>query len=113
MIDIAQLRRIETLSHPNEGEPVEVPALELTDADYKAAHEAVHQLGSRLTVETILEAVASRHCRERQLSAALRSLAVTEADICDSHDIIKQWRAYYGFALDENGEFQYSPVPMN
>ena len=113
MTDIDRLRRIETLRHPNKVEPVELPALELTDADYQAAHEAVHQLDTRLTIEMYLEAVAARHCLERQLMEIARSQAVTHADLNDSHDIIKQWRAYNGFTMDERDEIHYAPVPMN
>jgi len=113
MTDIDRLRSIEWLTQPNEVEPVEVPILEMIDADYQAAHEKARELSSRLTMDVYLETQVENQCLRRLLMEALRSRALSQADHRNCEDIITQWRAYNGFTMDKHGEIHYAPVPMN
>jgi hypothetical protein len=51
--------------------PVLLPELTLTKADYEAAAEAYRKLDDCCFEVVFLHEVAARHCRERQLAAAL------------------------------------------
>ncbi|HXC97662.1 MAG TPA: hypothetical protein VNU92_18320 [Edaphobacter sp.] len=48
-----------------------LPPLELDKSDYEAANEAFRQLDDSFFEVVFLKEVAARHCRERQLKAAL------------------------------------------
>jgi hypothetical protein len=87
---IDSLNKIEFLSSPNVVEPISMPTLKFTDDTPK---------------ETLF---ATLQQQERQLKDALQALAVTSADLNDSHDIIKQWRAHNGFTSDERGNVLYT-----
>lgn len=102
------LRGIERLEQLNAIAPVTMPELEITDADYQAAHEACQNSGSRLTPETFIQQYAELKCRERQLVEALKSLALERADHNDAEDIIKRWREHAGFSMDEDGQIHFA-----
>jgi len=46
---------------------------------------------------------------ELQLKDTLYTLAVMKADLNDSREIIKQWRAHNGFTSDDEGMIHYTP----
>jgi hypothetical protein len=48
-----------------------LPKLELTDADYAAAADALRQLDDCFYEVVFVHEVAARHCRERQLNEEL------------------------------------------
>ena len=54
-----------------EAQPVLLPDLTLTKADYQAAAEAYRKLDDCTFEVVFLHEVAARRCRERQLAAAL------------------------------------------
>jgi len=56
---------------PHALEPDSLPPLELDKSDYEAANEAFRQLDDCFFEVIFLHEAASRHCRERQLKAAL------------------------------------------
>jgi hypothetical protein len=60
-------------------------------------------------MDTLLQAIATRYSRERQMASLLRSLAVEKADHQDAEAIIEKWRAYYGFRMDEQGNISFDP----
>jgi hypothetical protein len=78
-----------TASRPGTPSKVLLPELELTDADYEAAAEALNKLDDCFFEVIFVHEVAARHCRERQLNAALARKSPTKSR---SNDIINQWK---------------------
>jgi hypothetical protein len=111
-----RLSAIEYLSKPNEVQLIPMPALALTDADYKAAdseldnvRDIMRQASGETNVQSISALMAVIQKRDIQFKDALHTLAVTKADLNDSNDIIKQWRAHSGFTSDDEGVIHYTP----
>ena len=78
-------------SHTRPTDQVLLPELDLIDADYEAAAEALRKLEDCFSEVVFVHEVAARHCRERQLAASLRNQA-TEPDLSHARDFIKQWQ---------------------
>jgi hypothetical protein len=85
---------IEYLRNPNKVKPVSMPTMEITESNYINASK-----------ESLFAVIQQQ---QRQLKDALRSLSIASADLNDSHDIIKQWRAHNGFVSDQNGEIRFT-----
>ena len=77
-------------SPPEDTNQVFLPELELTDADYEAAGEALRKLEDCSFEVVFVHEVAARHCRERQLRELLRSQTFPASKRAPSKDFIKQ-----------------------
>src|SRR5271154_6286989 len=76
---------------PEASSHVLLPELELTDADYAAAAEALRKLEDCFSEVVFIHEVAARHCRERQLHAELaRRSGVIGSQHSRGKDFIKQ-----------------------
>jgi hypothetical protein len=109
------VREIEHLDNANEVQFISLPAVELTEADYTAAADGLADISNHVTeasgernMQSIVALYAVVQKREQQLTETLRSLAVTKADLNDSHDIIKRWRQHCGYTSDQDGEIHFS-----
>jgi hypothetical protein len=73
--------------------PVPLPELDFTEADYEAAAEAYRKLDDCFLEVVFLHEVAARHCRERQLAAAIScSKTVDISKQSRAKAFIKQWQ---------------------
>jgi hypothetical protein len=68
-----------------------LPELELDDSDYEAATEAFQNLDDCFFEVVFVHEVAARHCRERQLRAALSDKTAT-SDAAKSVIAFNRWR---------------------
>jgi hypothetical protein len=76
---------------PEASSHVLLPELELTDADYAVAADALRQLEDCFSEVVFVHEVAARHCRERQLNAELaRRSGTIGSQHARSKDFIKQ-----------------------
>ena len=108
MDPIQRLREIEHLAIPNKVEPIELPDLMPTEAGSKAATDELTELGISGRSEAFDALFAKVKHQQHQLAQVLNTLAVTKADLNDSHDIIKQWRAHCGYTSNEQGVIEYA-----
>lgn len=89
-------------SRPGTPSTVLLPELELTDADYEAAAEALNKLDDCFLEVVFVHEVAARHCRERQLNAALARKPPFKNR---SNELINQWKTPTPIGLfTPNGE---------
>ncbi len=73
--------------------PVLLPELELNDADYEAAAEALNNLDDCFFEVVFLHEVATRNCRERQLKAELaRRTSPGSLQNSQTRNLLKQWQ---------------------
>jgi|SRR5580704_2082130 hypothetical protein len=69
-----------------------LPELELTDADYEAAGEALRKLDGCFFEVVFVHEVAARHCRERQLTELLRNQTKSTSERINAKDFIEKWK---------------------
>jgi ribonuclease D len=73
--------------------PVLLPELELNDADYEAAAEALRNLDDCFSEVVFLHEVATRNCRERQLEAELaRKTSPGSLQTSQTKNLLRQWQ---------------------
>ena len=73
--------------------PVLLPELELSDADYEAAADALRNLDDCFFEVVFLHEVATRHCRERQLRAELaRRTSPGSLQNSQTKTLLRQWQ---------------------
>jgi hypothetical protein len=82
-------KRGSTTDHPKAPHPVLLPELDLIDADYEAAGEALRKLDDCFFEVVFVHEVAARHCRERQL-AALRNQTLHPSEHPHAKDLIEE-----------------------
>jgi hypothetical protein len=75
---------------PDASSHVLLPELELTDADYAVAADALRQLEDCFSEVVFVHEVAARHCRERQLNAELARRSGAGSQNARTKDFIKQ-----------------------
>jgi hypothetical protein len=93
-------------------QPVRLPELTLTKADYQAAAEAYSKLDDCCFEVVFLHEVAARHCRERQLAAALfRDKTVDISKQSRDKDFIRQRQN--PTPLSQFGSFREKFSPFN
>jgi hypothetical protein len=68
-----------------------LPELELIDADYEAAGEALRKLEGCIFEVVFVHEVAARHCRERQLAELLRGHTIAPSNPETTKDFIRRW----------------------
>jgi hypothetical protein len=64
-------RTTDSTNLPDKQDLTSLPPLELNESDYEAASEAFRELDDCFFEVVFIHEVAARHCRERQLRAAL------------------------------------------
>jgi hypothetical protein len=86
-------KRGSTTNHPKAPHPVLLPELDLIDADYEAAGEALRKLDDCFFEVVFVHEVAARHCRERQLAAELlRNQALPPSENAQARSLIERWK---------------------
>jgi hypothetical protein len=84
-------KRGSTTDHPKAPHPVLLPELDLIDADYEAAGEALRKLDDCFFEVVFVHEVAARHCRERQLAAQLlRNQTPHQSEHARAKDLVEE-----------------------
>jgi hypothetical protein len=86
-------KRGSTINRTEGPHQVLLPELDLIDADYEAAGEALRKLDDCFFEVVFVHEVAARHCRERQLAAELlRNQARPPSEHVNIRNLIEKWK---------------------